>query len=492
MAADLRQLKDRAAELALKGKLERAAETYREILDADRRDVVSRQKLAEVLRKAGDENGAIAEYRQVADAYARDGLLIKAIAIHKVILEIDPGHDDTQKMLADLYALRRSGPLPSASGASGIRGSVPRTAPAAIAPERVEPPERGADVIVAPPDDRIALLPPELDPALGTEGRARTPFEIILETAAAARQAEGKDAITDTAAPLPATSVQAAPRPMLPRIPLFSDLSPTAFGALTRALDLEKVSPGDVVLRQGEPGDSFYVIASGLFRVERSGETAEPVVLAHLDDGAFFGEMALLSGEPRAASVVAETDGELLKIRADVLVALCREHPHVADSLGRFYRQRLLANAMATSPLFGPFDPEERWAIMGRFRARDMAAGERVITEGLASDGLYVVLSGSLAVLKRKGPTEIRAGALKEGDVFGEMSCLRKTPASATVMACRAGRLLHLPRADFDELIVTYPQILELVSGLSDERQQNLEFIVEGGAQWEEGGLVLI
>ena len=40
-------------------------------------------------------------------------------------------------------------------------------------------------------------------------------------------------------------------------------------------------------------------------------------------------------------------DGELLEIRADVLIALCREHPHVVDSLGRFYRQRLLANTMA-------------------------------------------------------------------------------------------------------------------------------------------------
>ncbi len=500
MAAKLRELKDRAAELVAKAKFKRAAEAYRQILEADRRDVDSRHKLAEVLRRAGDDDGAIAEYRRVADAYARDGLLIKAIAVCKAILEVDSGHGDTQRMLADLYASKQSGSPATASAASGIRGAVPRRPPAAEAEEpegRVElplppVPRRGAEVIVPPPpDDRAVKLPPELDPSLGAEESASTAFEIILETAEQARGAGVEDALIEADEPLEVVLADMA-EPALPRIPLFSDLSPVAFQALTERLDLKRVSPGEVVLHQGAPGDSFYVIASGLFRVEKVSETGAPVVLAHLEDGAFFGEMALLSGEPRAASVVAETAGELLEIRADVLTALCREHPHVADSLARFYRQRLLANAMATSPLFRPFSPEERKAIMLRFRTRRVAAGERVITEGLPSDGLYVVLSGSLDVLKRTGATEVPAGALREGDVFGEMSCLRKTPASATVVARRAGTLLRLPRADFDELIVTYPQILELVADLADDRQHDLEAIVEGGVQWTEEGLVLI
>ena len=88
--SDLRDQKDRAAQLAGKGKLEKAAEAYRAILRSDPRDVASRHKLGELLRKLGDDHAAIGEYRQVADAYAREGLLIKAVAICKVILEIDP------------------------------------------------------------------------------------------------------------------------------------------------------------------------------------------------------------------------------------------------------------------------------------------------------------------------------------------------------------------------------------------------------------------
>src|SRR5512137_1394789 len=102
--ADLRKLKDKAAELAAKGKVERAAEVFREILRADPRDVASRQKLAEVLRRDGQVAAAVEAYAEVAERFARDGLLIKAIAICKTVLELDPAHDLTQHRLADLYA----------------------------------------------------------------------------------------------------------------------------------------------------------------------------------------------------------------------------------------------------------------------------------------------------------------------------------------------------------------------------------------------------
>src|SRR5512138_1206122 len=102
--ADLRKLKDKGAEAAAKGKLEKAADLFRQALGGDPDDVATRQKLADVLRRAGRVDDAIDQYREVADRYGRDGLLIKAIAISKTILELDPEHVDTQAALADLYA----------------------------------------------------------------------------------------------------------------------------------------------------------------------------------------------------------------------------------------------------------------------------------------------------------------------------------------------------------------------------------------------------
>jgi CRP-like cAMP-binding protein len=202
--------------------------------------------------------------------------------------------------------------------------------------------------------------------------------------------------------------------------------------------------------------------------------------------------MAILAGGPRLATVTAEESAELLEVRAEDLLALAGRYPHLAVSLRRFYRQRLLANAMAVSPVFRPFSREDRREVMARFRAREVVAGEVVVREGEPSDGLYVVLDGALGVSRRRGAESVEVAELREADVFGEMSCLRKAPATATVTARRAGTLLRLPRQSFDELVLSHPQILEVVSELTEERAESLDAVLSGHAQWTEEGLVLV
>jgi CRP-like cAMP-binding protein len=129
---------------------------------------------------------------------------------------------------------------------------------------------------------------------------------------------------------------------------------------------------------------------------------------------------------------------------------------------------------------------------MEKFLAREVKPGDVVIREGERSDGLYVVLEGSVEVKKQRDGAEVVVGQLREGDLFGEMSCLRKTPATATVVVKRPGTLLRLPRKEFDELVLTYPQILETVSELADERLESLDAILSGHAEWTDEGLVLV
>jgi CRP-like cAMP-binding protein len=275
-------------------------------------------------------------------------------------------------------------------------------------------------------------------------------------------------------------------------VALFSDLGPEAFVALTEGMVLHRRAAGETVLEEGQLGTSFYVVVSGRFAVSKRDEAGDDVVLAHLGEGDFFGEMALLSGAPRSATVTAEGPGEVLEVPSAVLQAVAARHPHVAGSLRKFYRQRLLANAMAVSPIFRPFGKGERKLIMEKFRAREVAAGEVIVKEGEKSDGLYVILDGAVEITKRKRGAPVLAARLAGGDLFGEMSCLRKTNATATVTARRAGTLLRLPRADFDGLVMAYPQILELVSTLSDERLEALDAIMTGAAVYTDEGLVLI
>ncbi len=255
----------------------------------------------------------------------------------------------------------------------------------------------------------------------------------------------------------------------LPRIPLFSDLPEDAFIALFEKCPLQRFEEGQLVFEQGDKADAFYVICGGQVRVFRTdgGERRE---LATLEEGSFFGEMALLSEAPRSASVeAAAEDTQVLVISAEILKELSGSYPVVSTALKKFCRQRMLSNLMNQAAIFAPFNRNDRRDLVQKFRARDVNRGDVLVKEGLSSDGLYVVLSGEVAI-EAKGH---RITTLKEGQVFGEMSLLMRTPASATVRAIRHTSLLRLPKQDFDSLILSHPQVLEHVSVLIDERKKS-------------------
>jgi len=268
------------------------------------------------------------------------------------------------------------------------------------------------------------------------------------------------------------------------KVPLFDDLSQDAFVALVNRLGYHRHAAGQVILREGDPGRSFFIIVEGKVRVYKGGAgDGEEITLAQLGEGAFFGEMALLSGAPRTANVVAEEDTEILEVTDTLLRELATRYPQVISSLKNFYRQRLLNNVMAISPLFKDFDPSQRKGIVEKFRLRQAAPGEKVIAEGKSSDGLYVVLHGVMQVTVQQ--TEITL--LKEGEIFGEMSLLTRQPASATVTAQTNAILLRLPGEKFQELVVTHPQILALVSELTEKRKSVVEAILQGFGEGHDG-----
>jgi len=254
----------------------------------------------------------------------------------------------------------------------------------------------------------------------------------------------------------------------MPRAPLFSDLSHEAFIELVERCPLRRFESGDRIIQQGEPGDSFFVICEGRVSVLREDDgLAHPV--AALEAGEFFGEVALLAGGPRTASVYALTDDtQVLEISGQLLMELARRHPGVAAALKTFCRQRLLSNLLATSALFRPLDRAERRELATRFRARDALAGEVVITEDARGDGLFVILAGEVEVL-RDG---IQAGTLGAGDVFGEMSLLDGVPATATVRTLRRTSLLRLPATELSAVLERYPAVRAHLEALRDARAE--------------------
>lgn len=108
----------------------------------------------------------------------------------------------------------------------------------------------------------------------------------------------------------------------LVRVPLFSHLLPVERMALVRSIKSKHYPRGSVVVQQNEPADALYLIESGQVIVEEYDQA-----IATLNEGDFFGEMALLSHEPRAATVRTLTPADILILPAEAFHLLLAEHP---------------------------------------------------------------------------------------------------------------------------------------------------------------------
>jgi len=103
---DIAKLKDRAAKAWSKGNWAAAAEAYEELFKAEPKNLMYKLRVGDALVKHGKPQEAIAVYAMVAERYAAEGMLIKAISVNKLILQLDPQQKDTQKRLAALYSKR--------------------------------------------------------------------------------------------------------------------------------------------------------------------------------------------------------------------------------------------------------------------------------------------------------------------------------------------------------------------------------------------------
>jgi CRP-like cAMP-binding protein len=133
---------------------------------------------------------------------------------------------------------------------------------------------------------------------------------------------------------------------LLSRVPLFDGLSRAHLGRLAELAEDAAYNAGRVIVKRDDPGKAFYVIVEGRAKVVK-GRIVTARAEAELGPGDFFGELALLDGEPRAATVVASTPLEAIRIERPAFRSMLREEPDIAIKLleGMARRTRKILSA---------------------------------------------------------------------------------------------------------------------------------------------------
>ncbi|HZS01100.1 MAG TPA: cyclic nucleotide-binding domain-containing protein [Chloroflexota bacterium] len=258
-------------------------------------------------------------------------------------------------------------------------------------------------------------------------------------------------------------------RELVGKLRFLGDLSFPQREAVVSQLTLQRYRPGDYVVRQGEPGEEFYLVRNGQAEVVQVGDDGWPHELAVLRRGDYFGELALLYHQPRSASVRALSRLEVYGLDRAAFETMIA--PQLRDY--GLTRQRIEERSeLARMGLFRQTSPAELDPILDHLRTEEYPAGAVIIRQGDPGDRFYLVRRGRVAISRRLDDgTEHVLAEQGPGEYFGEMALLSDAPRTATVRALEPVVLWSLDKASFHELLLGQFQLGAALSSEVEHRE---------------------
>ena len=225
-----------------------------------------------------------------------------------------------------------------------------------------------------------------------------------------------------------------------------------------------KLDAGDILFIEGNPGDSVYIVVTGLMQIFTFDALGKEVVLAALAKGELVGEHYLLKNSDgnRSASVRAVEKTTLLRIEGELFRDVLARDLNLVNQLQKRRDQRELENLGKRSEIFkvlisqGAIDPQVH---------TNYQAGEVIFREGDTADAAWLILSGEAAVYSEGTPHEPLA-YLYAGHCFGEQACVDGKPRAASVRAVTDLVAVRISRESFLRLHEISSELREIVSGL--------------------------
>ncbi|KAL7870096.1 hypothetical protein AOLI_G00140840 [Acnodon oligacanthus] len=207
---------------------------------------------------------------------------------------------------------------------------------------------------------------------------------------------------------------------------------------------------GEIVIQQGDEGDNFYVIDQGEMDVYVNGEWATSI-----GEGGSFGELALIYGTPRAATVRAKTNVKLWGIDRDSYRRIL---------MGSTLRKRkMYEEFLSKVSILESLDKWERLTVADALEPVQFEDSQKIVVQGEPGDEFFIILEGCAAVLQRRSENEefVEVGRLGPSDYFGEIALLMNRPRAATVVARGPLKCVKLDRPRFERVLGPCSDILK-------------------------------
>lgn len=251
---------------------------------------------------------------------------------------------------------------------------------------------------------------------------------------------------------------------LLKETKLFDSLDAEQLSDLKKSLHLDSFKSGDVIIKQGDLGDNFYIIKSGSVRVYilNPVDNSE-IALARLEEGNYFGEQALLDERPgkRTSNVKALSDCELYSLpHAAYFKILNPEIKKISKSIGEQQLRDLFLN---TQKSIASIDETIFKGCSGKIHK--YSDGEILFRAGDQSDQVFFIISGNVEI-EIPGNEEAKKTELSSGALFGELGILNKTQRAGTAVAKGDLQVYSFDVSAFEALYKSSPELQQYVNSL--------------------------
>ena len=416
---------------------------YKKALEENPQNIAIRLKLGEFYSKNGDKTAAIREYTTAAIQYADDGYLIKAIAVNKIIVRLDPARQEALDRLSELYFQRgiTADPLVQSYREAKEKEERAKTERFTV--------DANAGAESAPAD----FTPDEIID-LHTEPEQEVDLTVYLE-----------------------------------KLPFLRDFSTDTKRWLTRHLNVHEHSAGSLLLHGNRQDESLFIVADGHASMITTDKEGQETIVTLIGPGGFFGGISLCqplrqvddSDNNTDLTVKAATLCIILEIGYEELGALARREPEYSETLlGEYYKRRADI-ALARVPLFSYLEPEERHKIAVHLVPENVKKGATIITEGDIGDTMYLVKAGEVGIYTtlmedervsviKVAQERLQLATMKDGDFFGEQALITKEPRNATIIAQTDVELLKFSKKDLAIVVRQYPRVGTLLGKYHQQR----------------------
>jgi len=233
---------------------------------------------------------------------------------------------------------------------------------------------------------------------------------------------------------------------------IFEELSPLQLRELMLDSAVHYFQPGEVVFTRSDPGSSMFAIAEGSVVVEVNPD--DPSIRVPIEEGSIFGEVGLISGRRRGATIRAAEPLVTIELSRTAALKLIATVPSAGRAVNRISVERQFLQMFGSG-----LTRDDVAEIIEAGEVLDVRAGEVVVTEGADDKDIFIIRRGSMIVEKSIGGHPVFISYLPAGSYFGEMAVIDGSARTATVKAAIKSEVVRFPGEMFLRLLDAKPEL---------------------------------